>query len=175
MLDFAIESVADVWPELVELGRAHWHETEGYRHGQPFAPRMDRYLEYERIGWYALFTARDGGRLVGNLGMYFAPSMHTQQLIATEDTLFLLPEYRKGGNAADFIRFMLADCWRRGVVEVAATAKNDKVGKLLMWLDFKPTSVQYSLQKGGADSAGVSTSGPGALNVGIRPTTDSDQ
>lgn len=152
-LDFAIESVVDVWPELVNIHAAHWGETEAYRHGQPFAPSMDRYHEYERVGWYALYTARHEGRLVGNLGMYFAPSMHTQQLIATEDTLFLLPEYRRGMNAIRFIQFVEADCLRRGVVEVCITAKNDKVGRLMTYLAYEPVAVQYSKHLERADSA----------------------
>ena len=172
MLAFASESGADVWPELTELHQRHWLETEAARHGQPFAPRLDRYHEYERIGWYVLFTARDGEKLVGNLGVYFAPSMHTQELIATEDTLFLLPEYRRGHNAIDFIKFVEVECWKRGVVEISITAKNDKVGKLLMHLDFQPTSVQYSKQKRGADSA-VSLAAV-TENVNVLPNASPD-
>jgi GNAT superfamily N-acetyltransferase len=144
MLTFAIEKLIDVWPELVEIHLKHWDETEAYRHGQPFDPRLERYREYEQICWYVLYTARDGEKLVGNLGVYYAPSMHTQQLIATEDTLFLLPEYRKGRNAIEFIKFVEAECWRRGAVEIIVTAKDDKVGRLLAHLDFQPVAMQYS-------------------------------
>lgn len=157
MLKFAIESVLNVWPELVKIHFEHWKETEGYRHNQPFAPSLERYLEYERIDWYALFTARDNGVLVGNLGVYFTPSMHTQELIATEDTLFLLPWYRRGRNAVRFLQFAEAECVRRGVVEIAITAKDDKVGRLLQHLDYRQVAVQYSKPLGRADSAESST------------------
>jgi hypothetical protein len=144
MLTFAIEPLIDVWPELVELYLAQWNETEAYRHGQPFDPRLERYMEYEQIGWYVLFTARDGEKLVGNIGMYLTPSMHTQQLIATEDTLFLLKEYRKGRNAITFIKFVETEAWRRGAVELMISSKNDKTGRLMEHLDFQPVAVQYS-------------------------------
>lgn len=157
-LAFGIESVLDVWPELVEIHRQHWFETEAYRHGQPFAPSCERYHRFEQIGWYILFTARDGSKLVGNLGVYLSPSMHTQQLIATEDTLFLLPDYRRGRNAVDFMEYAEAECWRRGAVELTVTAKNDRVGRLLVMLAYEPVSVQYSKQRKGADSAVGSTS-----------------
>lgn len=142
---FQIERVADVWSELLELHRLHWHETETYRHGQPFAPSMERYKEFEDCGWFLLFTARQGHRLVGNCGMYLCPSMHSQQLIATEDTLFLHPDFRRGRTAIEFIGYVRDECFRRGAVEVTVTAKGDKVGRLLRYLAFQPTAVQYSL------------------------------
>jgi len=174
-ITFAIEPVSNAWPELIELHRAHWGETEAYRHGQPFAPRLDRYLDYERIGWYVLYTARDEDAdraLVGNVGVYYAPSMHTQELIATEDTLFLLKDYRRGGNAKHFIQFVIADAWRRGAVELTVTSKNDKTGSLLKYLDFQPVAVQYSMQRR-ADSAVVNNAMSGAASDGqVSPVPD---
>lgn len=149
---FALEPLEACWDELILLYAAHWKETEGYRHGQPFDPRFERYNEYNRLGWFLMFTARDEGKLVGNAGIYMVPSMHTQQMIATEDTWFLLPEYRKGRNAWRFYNFIEAECWSRGAVEITFTAKpTTRVGPMLERLNFKATSVQYTKQR--ADSA----------------------
>lgn len=145
-LTFRIAKVRDVWPQLLPLAHDHWCETENYRHDQPFSPDLERYAYYEEIGFYILYTAWDGDKLVGNLGMYYVESMHTQQLIATEDTLFLLPEYRHGRNAIRLIDFMVQDMKGRGVVEISCTAKDDRVGRLLGRLAFRPVARQYSLR-----------------------------
>lgn len=144
-LIFAIEPLTKCWNELMELHAAHWKETEGYRHNQPFAPSFDRYNQYDKAGWFLMFTARDGGKLVGNAGMYITPSMHTQQIIATEDTWFLLPEYRKGRNAVDFYKFVEEECRQRGVVEICMTTKKtNSAQRILEYLGYELVSYQYS-------------------------------
>lgn len=120
-LTFHVEQVETSWDEMVKLAETHWKETQAYRHGQPFNPKKERYAEYERIGCFIQFTARDGDRMVGYGGAYVVPSMHTQEVIATEDTWFLLPEYRKGFNAVRFFRFMEEECRKRGAVDVTLT------------------------------------------------------
>lgn len=118
--------MADCWDEIVKLAAAHWHETMQWQHGkQPFAPDFERYNAYDKAGWAVTFTARDNGRLVGHGLMYVTPSMHTQKLIATEDVMFLLPEYRRGRNALRFYQFVEQEMARRGAVEITVTAKPD--------------------------------------------------
>lgn len=152
-LTFAIEPLKVCWNEIVVLAAEHWKETEGYRHNQPFSPSFERYNQYDQAGWYAQFTARDSGRMVGYCGMYFVPSMHTQQLLATEDTLFLLPEYRVGRNAIEFHNFIEVECRRRNSVEIGMTAKNEKVARLLDYLGYTRIGTQHSKHLGSADSA----------------------
>lgn len=144
---FAVEKLRDCWDEIMVLARAHWQETEGYRHNQPFAPLLERYAQYDDAGWLIQCTARDEGRLVGYATMYVTPSMHTQQIIATEDTYFLLPEYRKGRNAIRLYRFAEEECRKRGAVEVMMTEKQEtKVGVILAYLGFKQVARQWSKQ-----------------------------
>lgn len=146
MIAFAVEPLAKCWDEMVALAAHHWQETEGYRHGQPFAPSFERYDEYDRAGWYFEATMRDQGRLVGYCGIYVVPSMHSQQMIATEDALFILPDYRRGRNALRFIQFLEMECRQRGVVEVNITSKNEAVKRLLEHLDFPVVAYHHSKQ-----------------------------
>jgi GNAT superfamily N-acetyltransferase len=147
-LTFAVEPLAACWNEAMALAAAHWQETEGYRHGQGFQPIFERYHQYDIAGWFFMATARDGTALVGYAGMYVTPSMHTQLLIATEDTFFLLPAYRKGRNGIRFVQFVEAECWKRGAVEIGMTAKmsNPAAGRILEYLKYQPTSMQYTKQ-----------------------------
>lgn len=151
MLTFAIEPVETSWDEMLELARAHWHETMQWQHGkQALAPSKERYLSYDKAGWFFQFTARDPlarehMKMVGYAGMYILPSMHTQQLIATEDTIFLLPEYRHGRNALRFFQYVEQECAARGAREISATTKpGTGAGRILEHLGFTLVNYQYS-------------------------------
>jgi hypothetical protein len=148
-LNFQEEKFADAWPEFKSLAEAHWHETEAYRHGQPFNVDVKRYEYFNSIGFYRLYTARVDGKLVGDAGMYVTPSMHTQVVIATEDTWFLLPEYRKGRNALRFHRFVEEELKKLGVVEINQTAKlSNGAGRILEYLGYEFVAKQYSKHLG---------------------------
>lgn len=129
---------------MVALAKMQWQETEAYRHSQPFNPSYERYRQYEQIGCYFEATVRDVAKMVGFSGIYLCPSMHSQCLIATEDSLFLHPDYRKGWTAARFIKFLENECRKRGAVEVSITSKRNGVGKLLERLDFELVGYHYS-------------------------------
>jgi hypothetical protein len=144
---FAVEPLQDAWDEVVGLARKHWNETQGYRHNQPFNPVFERYNQYAKAGWYLQFTVRDEGRLVGYGGAYIVPSMHTQRLIAQEDTWYLLPEYRRGLLAVRFFRFMEEECVKRGAEEVSLTVPEGiGTGVLCERLGYRKVAVGYSKQ-----------------------------
>lgn len=142
---FAIEPLKGCWDEIMVLAHKHWNETQAYRHSQPFRPVFERYESYERMGCYVQFTARVEGKLVGYAGLYFVPSMHTQEPICTEDTWYLDPEFRKGWTAIKFFRFMEDECRRRGVVEVTLTEPiSTEVGIIHRRLGYKPVATMRS-------------------------------
>jgi hypothetical protein len=82
--------------------------------------------------------------------------MHTGHLMASEDTWFLLPDYRKGFTAARFYKFIEQTLEGMGVVEMMVTSKyadisdsslqgqkRKGVGRLMEYLGFKPIATQY--------------------------------
>lgn len=146
MLKYAVEPLETCWDEIVELGRTHWHETmEYYRGRQEFNPQFERYNSYDKIGWLITFTVRDEGKMIGYSLIYITPSMHTQQMIATEDTIFLLPEYRKGRNGLRFHQYVEAELKNRGVKEIIVTAKPSSAAcRLLEYIGFEVINHQYS-------------------------------
>jgi hypothetical protein len=177
-LRFAVEPLATCWQEVDTLARAHWLETEEYRHGQQYSPDWKRYLSSDAAGWYFMCTARPwdtctmGGEMVGYAGMWAMPSMHTQKMIANEDTFFLLEGYRKGWNAIRFLKFIEGQCWKRGAVEIGWTDKKGK-GVLLERLGYKVVASQWSKQvsKSGADSTLTATSSEELSNVSAERAT----
>lgn len=104
---FNMERMEDVQHEIRPLHVAHWEETELHRHDLPFNPDYSTFVRYERANRYVLFTLRDEHlRLVGNCAMYLDMSTHTQTLIASEDTLYLLPQARRGRMGFKFVRYI---------------------------------------------------------------------
>lgn len=123
----------------------HWNETMQWQHGkQKWNPSFERYNSYIKAGWFIMITARDNGKMVGYCGAYILPSMHTQEMIATEDFVFLLPEYRKGRNGVKLYKFCEDEVRRRGAKEISLTVKPETGAKrLIEFMDYKLVNLQY--------------------------------
>jgi N-acetylglutamate synthase-like GNAT family acetyltransferase len=143
---FEIERMANIENEVRPLHQAHWQETEGHRHGLELEPDYDTFKRYEQAGRYVLFTMRSEGRLLGNCAMYLDGSTHTKTLIATEDTLFILPEARKGRIAGVFINYCETALKQMGVKEINVSVKLvNKAGRFFQMLGY--THVENGLSK----------------------------
>jgi hypothetical protein len=90
----AVERFADIVDEMHPLHQAHWFETEGYRHGLALKPNYAALVMFERAGQLMQVTVRYEGKLVGGIRMYITRSWHTDDMHASEDSLFLLPAHR---------------------------------------------------------------------------------
>lgn len=135
---FAVEKMDDIAEEVKPLHQAHWNETEGHRHGMKLDPDYEVFSRYERAGRYVLFTLRHNGQLLGNCAMYLDKSTHTQTLIATEDTLYLLPEARKGRTAMRFVAFIEKALEQIGAKEICITVKTvNAAGKFFRALGYR--------------------------------------
>lgn len=135
---FALERVEDIVAEMKPLHREHWNETESHRHGLELNPDYEAFTRYERSGRYLLFTLRKDGRLLGNCAVYLDRSAHTQTLIATEDTLYLLPEARQGRVARRFVAYVENSLRELGVREIHITVKTvNKAGRFLQMLGYR--------------------------------------
>lgn len=141
---FAVERFDSVRDELHGLHEMHWAETERYRHAVEMNPDYAGMARAERAGRMLQFTVRYDGHLVGNLRAYITTSMHTQQLMAREDTIFIHPEHRLPWLAVKFTRYAL-DCLKSiGVVEVVADVKlSNGADALLRRVMGKPVAMQF--------------------------------
>ena len=140
-----VERIEDVLEELKPVHAAHWQETERYRHGIALNPDYNYMINAERTGRFMLFTVRNDDGLVGNCMMYLSRSTHTQRWVAEEDTIFILPEYRKGRLGVRLIRYV-EDVLRNMVVtEIRVTVKTvNDVGRLLTHLGYNHTGNQLT-------------------------------
>ena len=135
---FARERIESIVGEIKLLHQAHWNETEAHRHRLVLNPDYDVFIRYERAGRYVLFTLRSDGQLQGNCALYLDKSTHTQTLIATEDTLYLLPEARKRGIARQFIEYCENALKLLGVKEINVSVKTvNKAGRFFRMLGYR--------------------------------------
>lgn len=157
-LALAQEPLAEVWDEMIVNARLHWAETEMAAAGEVFAPSYARYAQYGDS--YLVFTVRDGGRLVGHCGMYLVASMHSQKLLATEDTWYLLPEYRRGRNAIRFYHFVEVEMRARGVEKITMTAAPyNGACRIMEYLGYRLDCYKYSRDLTNTSVSVVSASG----------------
>lgn len=106
MIAFARETLFDVVHEVDALLQLHYQELTLNRDKIALAPRWASYRALEAAGNFVLFTARDDGKLVGYSAFFIDRHMHYVGLtLATNDVLFLHPDYRTGRNGVKLIRF----------------------------------------------------------------------
>jgi hypothetical protein len=142
-LVFSAESFRNIVDEMHVLHKQHFAETERY-HEAPMVPDYDALRADERRGGLIQFTVRHSTNLVGNARFYVSKSRHIGELIATEDTFFLLPAYRKGFTAIRFWQFCERCLDKIDVYEVRTDSKvaND-VGRLNEYLGYELIANRY--------------------------------
>lgn len=140
---FHVERYASALEELKPLHAAHWQETEKYRHELPLNPDYAGFIAQDRAGMLVLFTIRKDGELVGQSTMKIFSSMHSQTLVANEDSLFLRQDHRGGFMIMRFIRYMDMVLTALGVREVRVSSKTvNGADKLMIRAGFKPFAIQ---------------------------------
>jgi GNAT superfamily N-acetyltransferase len=138
-------------PLLRDMHEQHWKETEAYRHGLPFNPNYDGAMSYERLGQYLQFiVVHQSGAVVGNGACYLQPCYHTGQLVATEDTFFIVLEHRKGLLAVKLLQHVERVVERLGAKEIRMSVKTvNRVSVLLERTGYGHVANQYSKMLGG--------------------------
>lgn len=145
-MTFALERLSAILPQVEELWKEHFTETEGYRASLGYNPNRESFLEYDRAGSLRLYTARDGTRLVGQVGFLLYRSRHTQTMVASEDFFYVRPEVRGKGVATGLLRFALQDLRDEGIPQAAASEKlDDDARRVFEKVGFKLVARQYSI------------------------------
>jgi GNAT superfamily N-acetyltransferase len=142
---FSIENAETNCDEMYPLYCKHYAEMQERLAGQgldipPFKPRLDMYFKAAREGWLVNYVVRLDGEAVGYSNIYVTNDMHNGDIIAQEDTIFILKEHRNG-IGRKFSKFILADLKCRGVKRLNVLALTDlRVSKLWERMGFKHTA-----------------------------------
>lgn len=146
---YAVERYADTLPEMMPIYRTHYGELiermgEDGANMSPFNPRFDAYIDANDRGELVHFVVRKDGEPVGYANVYVTLDMHNQDLIATEDAIFILPGHRNGIGRKLTIGIVKA-LKAAGVKRAHMTAAIDpRAAKLWGRLGFKHTGVRMT-------------------------------
>jgi hypothetical protein len=89
------EKFTDTYLELEPLYRQHYSEmtdrlnAEGFDYS-PYNPRLDEYGKACENGSLLTFVLRNEGVACGYINVYLTNDMHNRDLIAQEDTIFVV-------------------------------------------------------------------------------------
>ena len=142
-----VEKFSDTYAELEPLYREHYGEmvarlaTQGITYS-PYNPRLDLYTKSGDEGWLLTFVLRNDGAACGYANVYVTNDMHNNDLIAQEDTVFVLKEHRNG-IGKKLVQFVLQELKSRGVKRLTVSAMTDlRVAKLWGRMGFKEAATQ---------------------------------
>ncbi len=139
------------YQELEPNYRRHYAEmqarlaNDGITIGE-YAPRLDEYFRAVEGGWLLNYVVRVDGLPVGHSNVYLTSDMHNGELIAQEDTIYIVPEHRNGIGKA-LVKHILADLKARGVKRVMISPVTDlRVGKIWKRMGFREVASLMSYQ-----------------------------
>ena len=145
--EFLIQVENDIRPLLEE----HWKEIATNQQEIKLNPDWDMYHYLEEKGFLKVFTAREEGKLVGHYVAVLSRSLHYKDhLFATNDLIFLRPEYRKGRTGIKLIQFAEKYLKEDGASVLFITTKVHKpFGRLLEYLGYTADEQTYAKCVGG--------------------------
>lgn len=107
MITYQPEMLEDVAEEICPLLEMHYQDLTAHKEFIKLAPDWDRYYQMEFLGRLAVFTARDDGKLIGYSIFFLDTLMHYKDTrVASNDVLYLHPNYRTGLGAIALIRLI---------------------------------------------------------------------
>ncbi len=146
--EITLENFRETYNELEPLYRQHYSEmverlkADGVDDYSPYNPRLDEYVRAGDGGWLLTFVLRLDGKAVGYSNVYLTNDMHNNDLIAQEDTIFVLKEHRNGVGKK-MVKLILEELRSRGVKRVLVSAMTDlRVAKLWRRMGFKDVATQ---------------------------------
>lgn len=142
-----VEKFKATYNELEPLYRQHYKEmtdrlaVNGITYS-PYKPRLEEYAKAGEGGWLLTFVLRLEGAACGYCNVYITNDMHNNDLIAQEDTVFVVKEHRNG-IGKKLVKHVLEELKGRGVKRLNVSAMTDlRVAKLWKRMGFKEAATQ---------------------------------
>ena len=131
-----LENIETTYSELEPLYRRHYGEmVDRFREEgvelSPYNPRKEVYFKAGNEGWLLTFVLRYEGYAVGYCNIWLTNDMHNQDLIAREDTIYVVPDHRKGAGRL-LSQKVHAELAARGVKRLNVTTATDL--RVFAWL-----------------------------------------
>lgn len=124
MIEIRHEAYESVKDELKGLIEEHWEEIALYQDQIKLNPNWHEYARLSATGLLRMFTARSDGVLVGYFVLIVSRSLHyADHIFATNDVIYLKPEFRKGTAGASLIKFAEEKLRKEGVSLMTVNTK----------------------------------------------------
>ncbi len=147
---YQIENFYTLKEEVDELFKKHWEEIALFKDKMKLNPDWSFYEQLYLEGSLGLFTARKGKKLIGYFVVIAKAHPHYKDhIVASNDIIFIDPEYRKGLTGYKLIKFAKENLKELGVSVLAVNIKVHKpFDKLLERLGFENTERLYTVYIG---------------------------
>lgn len=137
-----VEQFKDLWAELLPLAEAHYAEVTEFK-DVTFDCKRETYEQLDKINALRMYTLRLDGRLIGYSSMILCEQVHTGQLSAREDAIYVIPECR--GSGYRLIRYVDEALRNEGVRIIYRTTKErHDHGRLLSHLGYTLLDLTYA-------------------------------
>ena len=141
----ALENIEKSYAEMEPIYRLHYatmkdRMAESGVRLSDYNPRRKQYNDANNEGWLLHFVLRCDGQAVGYSNIYITNDMHNGELIAQEDTIYVVPDHRNGSGRL-LARFVHRELKERGVKRLNVTTATDlRVSKWLERQGYKHTA-----------------------------------
>src|SRR5262249_33873566 len=109
-------------------------------------PDYDSMSRADRAGGLLQFTVRYRGRIVGHCRMYLGRSSHSDNLIASEDTLYVDPAHRGAWLGMKLLRYVEQCLLQHAgdLIEIEANSKlANRADVLMRRMGYAPVATQF--------------------------------
>lgn len=120
-----IQSNEEAKERFDELTQDQWAEVDHRRKTSDLNLDFDKYVMMGDAGMHFIVLAHTDTELVGYLSIFITESLHTREITALTDTIFIKKDCRKGGLGSDMIARAERECIERGAKNFMVTFKND--------------------------------------------------
>lgn len=126
-LVFAIDDFSVVKSEIDYLIKKNWEDLATDKDKIKLNPNWGFYETLNSAGYLGIYTARSDGKLVGYFIAVATEHPHFRDhIFASNDVLYLDPDYRKGLAGYRLIKFVEDDLRAKGVSALTITTKVHK-------------------------------------------------
>ena len=126
MLEFAVETWADLERDGQDIFKVHYDELALHKEQMPMGLDGTIYLELERLQRLLVITARKEGVLVGYYMAIIIPKHpHNKDAgpVSTTDFFYILPKHRRGGAGAKLLIFAVGELAKLNVTVASISIK----------------------------------------------------
>ena len=128
----AMEDARVIKDEIAVILEENWRAVGHAYPDSKLRPDIDLYLTLAGHGVLKLFTVRVAKQIVGYAAVLLSRHPHRMDdLVATIDSIFVLPDFRGGGVAARLLQRIENDLRALGVSLLAIGARDDRFERWL--------------------------------------------